>query len=123
MTPQLQQSSLKRRFRHLGFKFGCNRHYWNSLIEIANTEHPDITNHQRVSCAAEFKEADPERAETLSLIRADLMRRSSLFEELKAEYTSITYSEDLMNKILAFELQLANRKDDKCYKVSDIPES
>ena len=72
---------------------------------------------------AEFKEADPERAETLSLIRADLMRRSSLFEELKAEYTSITYSEDLMNKILVFELQLANRKDDKCYKVSDIPES
>lgn len=41
-----------------GFKFGCNRHYWNSLIEIANTEHPDITNHQRVSCAAEFKEAE-----------------------------------------------------------------
>jgi len=41
-----------------GFKFGCNRHYWNSLIEIANTKHPDITNHQRVSCAAEFKEAE-----------------------------------------------------------------
>ena len=24
-----------------GFKFGCNRHYWNSLMEIANTEHPN----------------------------------------------------------------------------------
>ena len=44
-----------------GFKFGCNRHYWNSLIEIANTEHPDITDHQRVSCAAEFKEAEKKR--------------------------------------------------------------
>lgn len=44
-----------------GFKFGCNRHYRNSLIEIANTEQPDITDHQRVSCAAEFKEAEKKR--------------------------------------------------------------
>ena len=44
-----------------GFKLGCNRGYWNSLAELANTEHCGEEKGETqtaVSCAADFCEAE-----------------------------------------------------------------
>ena len=61
-----------------------------------------------------------DREETYSLMKADLLRRSGRFEELLAEYSSTTYSDDLLNKILAFQIEHAKEQDTKCYRVSDV---
>ena len=57
--------------------------------------------------------------ETLSLIRADLLRRASRFDELLEEYGSARYEDDLLNRIIDFEKELARRKHTGCYTVED----
>ena len=62
-----------------------------------------------------------ENADTLGLIRADLMRRAGLFAELEAMYASVRYSDKLLKRILAFQRKLAKKKDTEAYRVSDVP--
>lgn len=57
--------------------------------------------------------------EDLLTIRADLLRRSRQFDLLISEYTKKTFSKDLLNKIIAFEIEKSKENDDSCYKVSD----
>ena len=59
---------------------------------------------------------------TLSLMKADLMRRAGMFDEMLARYSGVAYGNELMDRILAFQLSLAEKKDDKCYRFSDVPE-
>ena len=57
-------------------------------------------------------DADKER---LLLIKADLLRRAGMFDELAAEYgESRTGSPDIDN-VIAFQLQKAKEKDTDCY--------
>ena len=58
--------------------------------------------------------------EDLSVVRADLLRRSRQFDVLLKEYSRKTYRKELLNQIIAFQIDLAKKKDAKCYKVSDI---
>jgi len=60
--------------------------------------------------------------ETLLLVKADILRRAGRFDELLTEYASVSFSDDLINAILAFQLSLAEKKDSSCYRVSDVPE-
>ena len=68
----------------------------------------------------ELIDGDPENKETLSLMRADIMRRAGLFSELKSMYSSAVYSEDLMNTIIKFELDCAEKEDTACYTVGVV---
>lgn len=58
--------------------------------------------------------------DTLLLIKADLLRRAQLFDKLIEEYASVRFSYDLLNKILAFELQKAKERDSGCYRVEHV---
>ena len=51
------------------------------------------------------------------LIKADLLRRSGQFETLLAEYASRHFENEIMNKVLAFQLAKAAEKDTACYTV------
>ena len=62
---------------------------------------------------------DAER-ETLNLMKADIMRRAGLFDELKHQFASVRFSQDLLNQILEFELSRAEQHDVGCYTVSDV---
>ena len=66
--------------------------------------------------------AREEDRETLRLVRADLLRRAMLYDQLIGEYSSVHFSEDLLNRILAFEIKKAREGDPECYRVDQTDE-
>lgn len=58
--------------------------------------------------------------ETMLLLKADLLRRSDQFDRLIEEYKEITFSEEFLNNILAFQIKLAKNGDNNCYLISDV---
>ena len=68
-----------------------------------------------------MNEGNRANMDTIGLMKADLMRRAGLFDEVVSGYAGVTYDNDLMDRILAFEIELSERKDDACYRFSDIP--
>ena len=60
-------------------------------------------------------------ADDLVVTRADLLRRTGQFDRLIAEYTSKHFDEELLNKVIAFQLKKAADKDTGCYQLEDIP--
>lgn len=47
------------------------------------------------------------------------MRRAGQFDELVEQYASIDFDDDLLNKILAFQIAKAKEKDAGCCRVED----
>ena len=63
------------------------------------------------------EEDDSDKKDNLLLIKADLLRRSGQFETLLSEYASRNFKNEIMNKVLAFQLAKAAEKDTACYTV------
>jgi hypothetical protein len=59
--------------------------------------------------------------DNLKLIKADLLRRSLQFEEVMQEFEDVTFDDKLKNEVIAFQLELAAKKDSSCYTMEDIP--
>ena len=68
-------------------------------------------------------ECDAERAETLKALKADLLRRALLFDSLIEEYAGQTFSSEILNKVVSFQLERARRQDAGCYTVKDAAEA
>lgn len=62
---------------------------------------------------------NPENKKSILVMKADLMRRAGNFEELLQEYATIGFENDLLDQIIAFELNRAAAHDSKCYTVND----
>ena len=60
-----------------------------------------------------------EKTEDLVVIRADLLRRTGQFDTLITEYAGNTFSDDVLNKITAFQIEKAKEQDTACYRVED----
>ena len=60
-----------------------------------------------------------ENSPVIGLIKADIMRRAGQYDEMIEEYSNIIYEDEVMSKVLAFEIEKAKLKDDRCYRVSD----
>ncbi|MBE6633254.1 MAG: hypothetical protein E7620_02805 [Ruminococcaceae bacterium] len=58
-------------------------------------------------------------SEELLLVKADLLRRTGAFRELLEEYGEKRFSTELMNQIVAFQLEKAKAGDIGCYTVAD----
>ena len=71
---------------------------------------------------SELIDTDEENRDTLMLVKTDIMRRAGRFDELRSEYASVCFNDDLLNSILAFQLSLAEKGDDGCYRVADAVE-
>lgn len=65
-------------------------------------------------------ESDDEKS-NLKLIRADLLRRSLQFDELVREFGDMSFGNEIMDKVIAFQLELAAKGDSACYTLEDIP--
>ena len=63
-----------------------------------------------------------EEIEKLKMMKADLLRRSGQFETLLSEFSSYSFQDETMNKVLAFQLAKATEKDTACYTVDDAVE-
>lgn len=59
--------------------------------------------------------------DNLKLINADLLRRSLQFDKLISEFHNVTFEDKLKNEAIAFQLELATKKDSACYTLEDIP--
>lgn len=54
------------------------------------------------------------------LIKADFLRRSGEFEQVIGEYESVTFDDDVLNKIILFQIEKAKENDVQCYTVEDV---
>jgi len=61
-----------------------------------------------------------ENKDSLELLKADLMRRTGRFDELIAQYSSLRFEDDLLDQIMAFQINKAKEKDVACYRVEDV---
>ena len=48
------------------------------------------------------------------------MRRAGQFEKMISMYETVEFDEELLNKILKFEIEKARKKDSSCYRVEDV---
>jgi hypothetical protein len=68
-----------------------------------------------------FNAENDDEKNNLKLIKADLLRRSLQFDKLIREFEDITFEDKLKNEVIAFQLELATKKDSACYTMEDIP--
>ena len=73
-----------------------------------------------IPCLMELAEQDRKLAETLTVAKTDLMRRAGLFDQLIEEYAGKTFSDELLAKIVAFQVEKAKQRDTACYRVCDV---
>lgn len=66
---------------------------------------------------------NPQASETLAVIKADVLRRAGLFDQIIAEYSDLTLSEKMMNAIIVFQVDRAKEKDTSCYTLIDVQNS
>lgn len=59
-------------------------------------------------------------SDDIRVVRADLLRRTQQFDTLITEYTDVSFSDDLLNKIIAFQVDKARQQDTRCYRVKDV---
>ncbi|MDR0838257.1 MAG: hypothetical protein LBN99_01285 [Oscillospiraceae bacterium] len=64
--------------------------------------------------------AKDEQNENLTLIRADLLRKTGQHQRLLNEYSETRLSEEFLNNILSFQLKKAREEDEATYTAADI---
>ena len=69
-----------------------------------------------------LKRGSARNKDTLTVVKADIMRRAGEFDRLISEYAEIQLSDRLHARIIAFELEKAKRRDDGRYTVEDTEE-
>ncbi len=68
---------------------------------------------------SELIEENTDDRDTLVVLKADLLRRADMLDELREEYASVSFEDETLNKIVAFHLSLADLGDTTCYTVQD----
>lgn len=57
---------------------------------------------------------------TLLVQKADLLRRAGLFQSVIIEYSNNNFEKELLNQIIAFEIEKSVQEDMGCYTVADV---
>ncbi len=71
-------------------------------------------------CALTELEKLQEPDEELVIVKADLLRRTEQFDKLIAEYEGVCFTNDLHNDIIAFQIDKAQQKDTRRYRIMDV---
>ena len=58
--------------------------------------------------------------DNISLLKADILRRSNQFDAVIEGYSSASYPEEIHNQISAFQVEKAVQKDSACYTIEDV---
>ena len=85
-------------------------------MDIENAKH---CRELAIPLADELIAADFRNKDNLLVLKSDLMRRAGQFDELIEQYADVSFDDDLLDKILAFQIGKAKEKDDGCYRVED----
>lgn len=73
-----------------------------------------------LSWLEEEMQRDCQIAETFTIMKADILRRAGLFDQVVKEYSDRTFSEELLTSIAAFQVKKAREHDSSCYRLSDV---
>lgn len=65
------------------------------------------------------KEEEREKRLTLEVVRADLLRRAEMFEEVEKLYANWSTGDKLLNQIIKFQRRMAKMKNTECFTVQD----
>lgn len=68
----------------------------------------------------ELIQKDDEDKNSLLVMKSDFLRRSGEFEKLLRVYENLTLGDELLDRIIQFEIQKALEKDTECYTVEDV---
>ncbi len=110
----------------LSREFGDNEKSFYALLHAAWACDDKNDKENAILCrkiALEFLEnliLNDKDNENLRLQKADLLRRSGDFDAVIKQYSSEKFSNELLNKIVHFQLEKSKLKDDACYTVSDV---
>lgn len=63
----------------------------------------------------------PKEKEELILIQSDIMRRARLFDEVIKKYDGMSFRNRLYTDTVKFQVALAKKHDDQCYRFSQVP--
>jgi len=101
--------------------FTCSQRYFAVAIPLLNKLIEEIV-------AGKYEPEDDcdedvdVKKDNLLLMKTDLLRRSGQFETLLSEYASRSFKNEIMSKVLAFQLAKAAEKDTACYTIRDAVE-
>ena len=99
-----------------------------SCDDVNDTENAKICREKAASLASEIlavKSMDDSERASLTLMRADILRRAGHFREVISEYSAMKFKDDgrnnpdVMNAIVKFQVERARANDTKCYTVED----
>lgn len=65
---------------------------------------------------------DNTNKEILKVQKADLLRRAGLFNLVINEYSDLNFKDEILQKIISFQIEKSNQEDIKCYTVADVLE-
>ena len=91
-----------------------------SCDDANDTENAKHCRELAISLSEKVIGGDEREKETVRVVKADLLRRTGQFERLIEEYEDVSFSEELLNQILQFQLDKAKAKDTACYTVDDV---
>ena len=57
--------------------------------------------------------------ESMLSVKADMLRRTEKFDELILEYSNLVFNEDIIQKVVSFEIEKAKAKDSSIYTIKD----
>lgn len=88
----------------------------------ASDDSNDIENARmcRRQCIDLIPKIESKNDKSYAVIKADLLRRIGCFEEVIDEYKDMVFEEEILQKIIKFEIKKAKEKDSKCYRVGDV---
>jgi len=64
-------------------------------------------------------EENPKIKESMLSVKADMLRRIERFDELMFEYSNLAINEEIIQKIISFEIERARVKDSSTYTIKD----
>ena len=64
-----------------------------------------------------FIDENKKEKDTLLVMKSDLLRRSEMFDEVIESYNPLDFKEELLQKIIEFQIKKSKEKDASCYRV------
>lgn len=71
-------------------------------------------------CALAELEKMHEPDEELIVVKTDLLRRTEQFDKLITEFEGLSFTNDLHNDIIAFQIEKAQQQDTRRYRIMDV---
>ena len=108
--------------KHNNNAAGCFNNLLHCAWDCDDKEDPNAAHVRKLALPyiTGLIEIDSEGKNNYLAMKADLMRRCGEFDQLINEYSDIITGEEIINRVIQFQIQKAKEKDTTCYTVEDV---